>query len=219
MKILLITDKIKIMTIISNFITLNISNNVNILLASDNKSAKLILSEHNIDLIIWEHTLFDLNFYKRHLTLIPILLVNSSYNYDKLIFKNFKCISLDNLSLLSYYIHKYISVSDALGNTKLDILKELIYLGFNIKHKGTKYIAESILILKFYCKNSNLKDIYAIIAREHSTTSENIKSNILKSINYMYYETDFSKLATYFSLTEDIKPTPKQIILTVLNNI
>ena len=35
----------------------------------------------------------------------------------------------------------------------------------------------------------------------------------------MYCETKFEKLKTYFSLEEDIKPTPKQIILTVLKNI
>lgn len=219
MKILLITNKLKTITIISNFITLNISNNISVLLANDTQSAKLILSEHYINLIIWENNMFDLNFYKENLTFIPIILVNDFYDYDKLTLKNFKCVSLDKLTLLSYYIHKYISLSDTLENTKLAILKELMYLGFNVRHNGTKYITESILILKFYCKNSNLKDIYSIIARKHSTTSENIKSNILKSINYMYYEADFSKLETYFSLAEDIKPTPKQVILTVLNNV
>ena len=110
-------------------------------------------------------------------------------------------------------------MSDTFENTKLAILKELMYLGFNVKHNGTKYITESILILKFYYKTNNIKDIYSIVARKHNTTSNNIKSNILKSINYMYCETDFSKLEVYFSLAEDIKPTPKQIILTVLKNI
>lgn len=140
------------------------------MLANDKQSAKLILSEHDINLVIWENNIFDLNFYKENLTFIPIILVNDFYDYDKLTLKNFKCVSLDKLTLLSYYIHKYISLSDTFENTKLTILKELIYLGFNVRHNGTKYITESILILKFFCKNSNLKDIYSIIARKHSTS-------------------------------------------------
>lgn len=219
MKILIITNKLKTMTIISNFITLNIGNNISVLLPNDTQSAKLILSEHNINMIIWENDIFDLNFYKENLTFIPIVLVNDFYKNDTFTLKNFKCVSLDNLTHLSYFIHKYTSLSDTFENTKLAILKELMYLGFNVKHNGTKYITESILILKFYYKTNNIKDIYSIIARKHNTTSNNIKSNILKSINYMYCETDFSKLEVYFSLAEDIKPTPKQIILTVLKNI
>ncbi len=219
MKILIITNKLKTATIISNFITLNIHNNISILIANDIESAKLIFIEHNINLIIWENDIFNINFYKNNLSFIPVIIVKDFYNHNAITLKNIKYISLDNLTDLQYLLNKYISASNILDNTKQKILKELIYIGFNIKHKGTKYIAESILMLKFYYKANTIKDIYSIIARKYNTTSNNIKSNILKSINYMYCENEFSKIETYFSLVEDKKPTPKQIILTVLKNI
>ncbi len=219
MKILIITNKLKTATIISNFITLNIHSDISILIANNIESAKLIFIEHNINLIIWENDIFNLNFYKNSLYFIPLIIVNDFYNNNAITLKNFKYVSLDNLTDLQYLLDKYISVSKTLDNTKQKILKELVYIGFNIKHNGTKYIMESILFFKFYYKANTVKDIYSIIAQKYNTTSNNIKSNIIKSINYMYCESEFSKLQTYFSLVEDKKPTPKQIILTVLKNI
>lgn len=219
MKILIITNKLKTATIISNFITLNIHSDISILLANDIEAAKLIFTEHNVNLIIWENDIFNLNFYKNSLSFIPVIIVNDFYNYNAIALKNFKYVSLDNLTDLQYLLNKYISVSNTLDNTKQKILKELVYIGFNLKHNGTKYITETILYIKFYYKTNTIKDVYSIIARKYKTTSNNIKSNILKSINYMYCENEFSKIKTYFSLLEDKKPTPKQIILTVLKNI
>lgn len=216
MKILIITDELKTTTLISNYINLNIKN-ITILIANDISSAKLILNEYTINLILCESHIFNLEFYKENIAPIPIILLNVLYN--KYFSENFKTISLDNLSLLSYYLHSYMSLSNTMENTKRLIFKKLMQLGFNIKHKGTKYIAESILILKNHDKISSIQDIYSIVAREHHTTSNNVKSNILKSINYMYCETDFSIIKDFFSLMEDSKPTPKQIIFTILKNV
>lgn len=181
------------------------------------ESANLIITEHNINLIISEKNF--LNLYKDSFTFIPIIVVNELYDYDKITSQKFNCISLDNITNLSRILHKHMHLSDALENSKEKIFRELITLGFNIKHNGTKYITESIIFLKFYLKTNNIQDIYSIIAKKYNTTSNNIKSNILKSINYMYYETDFLKLEKYFSLPKDIKPTPKQVILTILKNL
>lgn len=150
---------------------------------------------------------------------MPIIFINNICNYDNIPIEHFDCISTYNLSNLSSILNKYMLLSNSIENTRIIILNQLIKLGFNIKHKGTKYIIESVLILKFYYKSDKIKDIYCIIAQRYNTTSNNIKSNILKSINYVYCETVFSKLKMYFSLVEDIKPTPKQVILTLLKNI
>ena len=118
MKILIITNKLKTATIISNFITLNIHNNISILIANDIESAKLIFIEHNINLIIWENDIFNINFYKNNLSFIPVIIVKDFYNHNAITLKNIKYISLDNLTDLQYLLNKYISASNILDNTK-----------------------------------------------------------------------------------------------------
>ena len=215
MKVLLITNQVKTITIITNYINLNIKD-ITILIANDVKSAELILSEHNVNLIIFESKIFNIK-YQKTFAFIPIILIHS-FNTAKFT-HNLKYVSLDNLSVLSSYLQDFMTLSTNIKDTEELIFKHLMQIGFNIKHNGTKYIAESIILLKYYCRVNYIKDIYSIIARKHNTTSNNIKSNILKSINYMYCETDFSIIQKYFSLIDDIKPTPKQIILTVLKKV
>lgn len=219
MKVLILSNQLESITKILNFITLNINNKTSILIANNVKAAKKIISENNIQLVICEASIFNLNFYKEILNCFPIVLINSNCTYNEITSKHLYYVSLDNLDNLQRIIYKYISSYCILENTKADILNELVQLGFNVKHNGTQYIAECILLIKFYDKTMNIKDVYSIIAEKYNTTISNIKSNILNAINYMYFESDFSKLKIYFSLVEDIRPTPKQIILTILENV
>lgn len=219
MTILVISNNIKNISAISNFINLNFNNNISILIANDMNSANSIINKYNINLIILESNIYNFNFYKEHLSYIPVILFTDTNNYNKKIFKDYENISLCNLSYLKKLLFNYISLTSSIESTKIEIINQLLKIGFNIKHNGTKYITASIIIYKFFFKTDKIKDIYSIVAQKYNTTSNNVKSNILKSINYMYCETKFEKLKTYFSLEEDIKPTPKQIILTVLKNI
>lgn len=219
MTILVISNNIKNISAISNFINLNFNNNISILIANDMNSANSIINKYNINLIILESNIYNFNFYKEHLSYIPVILFIDTNNYNKKIFKDYENISLCNLSYLKKLLFNYISLTSSIESTKIEIINQLLKIGFNIKHNGTKYITASIIIYKFFFKTDKIKDIYSIVAQKYNTTSNNVKSNILKSINYMYCETKFEKLKTYFSLEEDIKPTPKQIILTVLKNI
>lgn len=103
---------------------------------------------------------------------------------------------------------------------KEKIFKELLNLGFNIRHIGTTYIAETIEFIyqinnKQYCENLE-KNIYSKIARIHFKSIQNIKTNIVKATNNMYMECDRNKLMSYFSFEYDYKPTPKMIINTIL---
>lgn len=216
LKIIIILKNI---SAISNFINLNFNNNISILIANDMNSANSIINKYNINLIILESNIYNFNFYKEHLSYIPVILFTDTNNYNKKIFKDYENISLCNLSYLKNLLFNYISLTSSIESTKIEIINQLLKIGFNIKHNGTKYITDSIIIYKFFFKTDKIKDIYSIVAQKYNTTSNNVKSNILKSINYMYCETKFEKLKTYFSLEEDIKPTPKQIILTVLKNI
>lgn len=103
------------------------------------------------------------------------------------------------------------------------ILNELLYLGYNIKHKGTKYLLD--ILYEIYILNQtdiidNLeKYYYSRIAKKYSKSVQNIKSNIIKSTDYMYMECEQSKIKEYFNYTYDYKPTPKVVINTIISKI
>ncbi len=111
-----------------------------------------------------------------------------------------------------------------LGNKKEQIIRELEYIGYKFKYKGTHYLAETIMqIYKNKTKNrmvENLQsDIYPIIAQKYNKTIYNIKSSISKATECMYYECDIKKLEKYFRLYDDMKPTVKQVVFAVINKI
>lgn len=135
----------------------------------------------------------------------PILYTYKSYSFDKLYNKIFS---------LSHHTKQYI---------RQDIINELTYLGYNLKHLGSNYLLEAII----YIYNSNQdflldnleKNIYSLLATKHKTTISNVKSNILKATNYMYVESDYSILKDYFCFKTDVRPTPKLIICQILNRL
>lgn len=97
--------------------------------------------------------------------------------------------------------------------------KELSNLYFNPSHNGTKYLVYSTLILKF-CKNNDFtnkleKNVYALISQNFNTNICNVKSNILKAIDYAYKHGDKEQLSQYFHIYDNSKATPK-LIVTIL---
>lgn len=58
-----------------------------------------------------------------------------------------------------------------------------------------------------------------MVAAKYNTTTTNVKSDIIKSINSMYAECELSKLQSYFHFSTDFRPTTKMIIYTVISNI
>ena len=102
------------------------------------------------------------------------------------------------------------------------ILEEMQYLGYNFKYKGSKYLKESIEFIKLR-KNvsiNNLKsDVYPIIAKRNNTTVHNIKCNINKATEQMYYDCSREVLKKYFGFYNDVKPTVKTVIDTICNKI
>lgn len=96
---------------------------------------------------------------------------------------------------------------------------ELSNLFFNPSHNGTKYLVYSTLILKF-CKNDDFtnkfeKNVYAVIAKNFNTSICNVKSNILKAIDYAYKHGNIEKISKYFHIYDNSKATPK-LIVTIL---
>lgn len=103
--------------------------------------------------------------------------------------------------------------------------KELLYLGYNLNHKGTQYLIDAICIIADTEKmenmdNSNLiRNIYPIIGKRYNKTPHNIKCCVNLATTYMFYECDNEKLQKYFFIQKDEKPCTKTIIYTILNKI
>ena len=121
-------------------------------------------------------------------------------------------------------LDRIISLIDINDNErrKSKVIRELEYIGYNFKYKGTHYLLESVL--QMYSRKHSMVDnlqttIYPIIAEKYNKTIYNIKSSISKATDCMYCECDSRKLANYFKFSYDIKPTVKQVIFTIINKI
>lgn len=107
-------------------------------------------------------------------------------------------------------------------NIKNKIIKELVFLGYDLSHKGTKYLVDSIqyIILNPNQYNDNLeKDVYPVIAKRYNNSAKNIKANIIRANDVMYSECELERLKKYFKFDKDTKPKVKTVIYTVMNNI
>ena len=102
------------------------------------------------------------------------------------------------------------------------IINELLYLGFDISHKGTKYLIKTI---EYIALNPNKdldkleKSVYPKIAVQYGETIHNIKCNINRANNAMYCECEIEKLKSYFKFDKDTKPKVKTVINTIINKI
>lgn len=102
------------------------------------------------------------------------------------------------------------------------IINELLYLGYDISHKGTRYL---IKVIEYVAQNPQMdienlnKYIYPIISKQSNTTTNNIKCSINRANNSMYYECEAEKLKRYFKFSKDAKPNTKIIITTIINKI
>mgnify|MGYP001035177168 FL=1 len=105
---------------------------------------------------------------------------------------------------------------------KRKITEQLLYIGYDVSHKGTQYL---IKVIEYIKENENEdikgleKNIYPIIAKRCSNSAHNIKCNINRATTAMYYECDSRKLQEYFSFNADYKPKIKTIIDTIIRKI
>lgn len=104
---------------------------------------------------------------------------------------------------------------------KYCITKELLYLGYDISHKGTQYL---IKIIEYIIKNpqiefEKLEKIYSKVATLYNTSSNNIKCRINKASTEMYYNCEIKKLKEYFNFDIDVKPRVRTIIDTVISKV
>lgn len=118
-------------------------------------------------------------------------------------------------------INEIIKMHD-IEKIKLMIVKELEYIGYQFKYKGTHYLADSIL--EMYLQHDTMTDnlqtnVYPLVAKKYNKTLYNVKSSIGKATDCMYCDCDMERLNEYFQFNYDFKPTPKQVLFTVINKI
>lgn len=105
---------------------------------------------------------------------------------------------------------------------KNKITEELLYLGYDISHKGTQYL---IKVIDYIASNPNKelekleKNVYPQIASIYNDSAHNVKCRINNATTIMYYNCEIEKLKKYFNFNVDIKPKVKTIINTIINKI
>lgn len=173
------------------------------------KSYVATTNEEILEII--SHIQIDVIFCNKNFTIIHNMKGTPIFNIED----NIKSIKIDEcLSEIS----KKVLIEE---NIKKKVINQLLLLGYNFKLKGTKYLLESILYI--YEKRQmelveNLEqNVYKYIANRNDKTITNIKTNIIKSTNYVYKYQNEKVLYEYFSL--DIKITPKLVISTILNKL
>ena len=151
-------------------------------------------------------------------------------NFDQTFFDSYRRIlisltSENNLILINgVTLEKINSIIQScdLEARKNKVVKELEYIGYKFKYKGTHYLVDTIM--QMYQNQNNMIDnlqteIYPFIAKKYNKTIFNVKSSITKATECMYYECDSQRLAQYFHFSEDIKPTVKQVVFTIINKL
>ena len=101
------------------------------------------------------------------------------------------------------------------------ILNEVIYLGYDISHKGTQYLISAIEYI--FMNNSRIdnleKYVYPEIARLYNDKPNNVKCRINTETNEMYCNCKINKLKEYFHFDFDEKPKVKYVIATIINKM
>ena len=102
-----------------------------------------------------------------------------------------------------------------------EVLKELLYIGFDFKYKGTSYLLQSIVYVlsnrDLQLLNNLEKDLYPVIAKLNNTNINNVKTNITKATNWCYQYNRNENYTKYF--LPNIKHTPKTNISIVSNKL
>lgn len=105
---------------------------------------------------------------------------------------------------------------------KNKIIDEILYLGYDISHKGTQYLIKTI---EYIALNPNRelekleKNVYSKIASIYNDSAHNVKCRINNATTIMYYNCEIEKLKKYFCFNVDVKPKVKTIINTIINKI
>lgn len=164
--------------------------------------------------------LYNINILNPNTTFIFYKNNNIKKNVSNLYAKSFVINIEQPLSTIFKNIKKIINQFET-SMVYNNIIDQLLFIGYNFKYKGTKYILDAILYI--YKKNNislldNLeKNVFPYLCTKYSKSLNNIKTNIIKATNYAYLYQNKNFIKNYFKA--DIKPTPKVVISIILDKV
>lgn len=234
--VLIADDNIKYAISLMNYINM-MNKNVRICNIADNgRKALEILNNNNVDV-----TILDLKMpgytgnevlsaiHEKEKYLDSFIIISGEISYIN---------NLSNTELIHTVLHKTTDMKTILEyvneileiknkvrtekDIKKRIISELLYLNYDLSHKGTVYLIETInCIMKTSTKEfNNLKgEIYPIIAKKYSDSVHNVKCCITRSTQNMYFNCEAEKMKEYFCYDSDYKPNVRTVIRTIINKI
>lgn len=212
-------------------------------ISSDLNELSIAVSKHHVDIIVMDLNLLEyVKIHEKSLLnkkqfinsiiillkeeRIPDELANNLYIYSCIskLSNSIKKIVNDINCLATYKKYYKLEVADSIEEDKVRkrITDELIYLGYNLSHNGTKYLIETIYILYIldgYYDDNLETDIYPIVAKKFGKNWNNIKCSIRYATEIMSYECEEQKLLDYLYNYTFLNPGPKTIIDAVLGRI
>ena len=199
----------------------------------------IIKEEPSLDIIILDLNLPD----KSGNSIIEYIEKNNLKEYKNSIIIRSGYVELINKIRFSPYVFSYSfkgSSTDMLINEIKRLIQEkkfkekdyilrkktnqlLHNLNFNFTHLGTKYLLDCICSAVKISDKYNIilqKDLYPDIAKKYNKSLHNVKNNIIKSINSMYYECDENTLKKFLN-TDSLSsaPTVKEFILAAIDKL
>lgn len=239
--ILIADDNIYYAKMIMNIINTDINSNIKVThIAVDGKETLEILQNNKIDIALLDlkmpiydgtYILEKLNKEQRKKYEKSIIVVSGEIEMMyKLKIYDQPCVycilnKVCNISEIVDKINELVKEKEQIkkiSNVKNKIIKQLQYLNYNLAHKGTQYLIDSILLIYESGEYDifNLKeDVYPIVAKKYNKTLHNIKCDINKANDYMYKVCKRERIKRYFRFFDDSKPTVKNVIYTILNKI
>lgn len=192
-----------------------------------------VINAYNIDLILLDSNITDMNIFK----LLHIIEQRNKYKNSVIFISNNK-LSISELECFSCInciindVTEIELIEDSLAEIIINFQKkekelkekiqnELKYLKYNLFHKGTTYLCESIYQL-YLIQSYNVKlkkIIYPIIAYKYDTTVNNVKSNIIRASIHSFIECEEKKLSDYLGKDIIEKPNTIDIMLSVIKHI
>lgn len=205
--------------------------------ATNGKDTLDALKQHHYDIILMDTNLPKIDGYDILQRLSSIKQVNmknsfvvltsnenmiKNLNNHELVYKVFK--SNESLSMIVHTMKQIVDNSkekDNIACIRNKIINELQTIGFNLSHKGTHYLAESVLLMATTEKsNENLsKYIYPKVSKIFNKDLNNIKCNITSATEAACKNITDDILLNYFKLSTHIKPTTKMIIYAILKRL
>lgn len=206
-------------------------------LATNGKEVIEELNNHRYDIVLMDTNLPDLDGFDV-LNKLPsinqieykktfIVSTNSTtmiknLNQHDLVFKAFN--SKEEFGLIIHTLKQFMKAHEGEPEVtciRNKIINELQAIHFNVSHKGTHYLAESIMLMATTEKNNeNLsKYIYPKVSAIFGKKLNNIKCNITSATEAACRNLTDDTIKNYFKLSERIKPTTKMIIYSILRKI